>query len=62
MAGSGEQQGLFPEGFLKGIALSVYQNSGDTTSNWAHFAKKRGYFGQRKTAKAFEKSNDFWNM
>mmetsp|Transcript_541 Transcript_541/g.1451 ORF Transcript_541/g.1451 Transcript_541/m.1451 type:complete len:542 (-) Transcript_541:1396-3021(-) len=48
--------------FLKGIALSVWQNSSDTASQWTKYIKDKGYLGQRKNAKAFEKSNDFWNM
>jgi beta-glucosidase/6-phospho-beta-glucosidase/beta-galactosidase len=45
--------------FLKGVALSVYQNSSDTHSNWTAFIRQRGYFGQDKDA--FASSNDFWN-
>jgi hypothetical protein len=47
--------------FLKGIALSVYQNSSDVGSNWTHFVKKNDYMGQADLKPAWEKSNDFWN-
>eukprot|EP00877_Chromochloris_zofingiensis_P010440 jgi/Chrzof1/564/Cz01g20180.t1 len=50
-----------PEQFQKGVALSVWQNSSDTHSNWTSFVKARNYFGQGKHKKAFTHSNDFWN-
>ncbi|KAL3130700.1 hypothetical protein ABBQ38_000049 [Trebouxia sp. C0009 RCD-2024] len=38
-----QQQGLFPESgrFLCGVALSVFQNSGDDNAQWAHFQRNR---------------------
>lgn len=38
-----EQHFIFPEGFLKGVALSAYQNGGDLygKSNWTHFVNKQ---------------------
>ena len=53
---------IWPDDFLKGIALSVWQNSGDTKSNWTAYTKKKNYFGQKEHAEAFHKANDFWNM
>ncbi|KAF5828616.1 glycoside hydrolase superfamily [Dunaliella salina] len=50
----------FPEQFLKGIALSVWQNSSDTASNWTEFAQRKNYFGQGTYKDAFLKANDFW--
>jgi hypothetical protein len=32
----------FPEKFQKGIAISIFQNSGGINSNWGHFAESRG--------------------
>lgn len=49
------------ERFLKGVAISVWQNSSDTDSNWAHFAKARNYFGQADLVNSFLESSDFWN-
>lgn len=49
--------------FLKGIGISVWQNSPDMdASNWTEFARKKKYFGQQQYLDAFLKSNDFWNM
>jgi len=49
--------------FLKGIGLSVYQNSGDSSSNWATFVKKKNMFGGNrvKNAEQITTSCDFWN-
>ncbi|KAL6746681.1 glycoside hydrolase superfamily [Haematococcus lacustris] len=57
-----EAADLFPDKWMKGIALSVYQNSSDTNSNWTTFIKRRGYLGQKQSIRAFQKANDFWNM
>jgi hypothetical protein len=51
-----------PKGFLKGVALSVFQNSSDATSNWTEFIKKRNYLGQPQNKEAFQRSNDFWDL
>ncbi len=52
----------FPPNFLKGIALSVFQNSGDLRSNWTDYIKKKNYLGQAEHKAAFAKASDFWNM
>lgn len=55
----------FSPNFLKGVALSVFQNSGDGPagkSNWSDFIVAKNYLGQRKHAAAFHTSNDFWHM
>lgn len=44
--------------FLRGIGLSVYQNSGDTNSNWTKFIQESG---RVKDAKQITKASDFWN-
>lgn len=53
------------EKFLKGIALSVFQNSGDNnTSNWSHFIKNGvTLMGQSKVKNASDITiaSDFWN-
>eukprot|EP00798_Chlamydomonas_sp_ICE-L_P003475 gene3475-13536_t len=51
----------FPTEFMKGVGLSVYQNSSDTSSNWNTYVQKKKYFGQKKWKSAWEHSNDFWN-
>ncbi len=57
----------FPDAFLKGVGMSVWQNSADgpqpAPSNWQHFTEaKKDYFGQREYANsAWKTSNDFWN-
>ncbi len=53
---------VWPENFLKGVALSVFQNSGDGKSNWTDYIKAKNYLGQRQNAAAFEKAADFWEM
>eukprot|EP00798_Chlamydomonas_sp_ICE-L_P000630 gene630-2064_t len=62
MGGGGVDAPDFPTDFQKGVGLSVWQNSSDTTSNWSHFAKKKNYFGQKGLKEAWLKSNDFWNL
>jgi hypothetical protein len=32
----------FPEKFQKGVAISIFQNSGGINSNWGRFAEARG--------------------
>lgn len=49
------------EHFHKGIALSVWQNSSDQSSQWTQFVKDRNFFGQARFQAAWEHSNDFWN-
>eukprot|EP00798_Chlamydomonas_sp_ICE-L_P012376 gene12376-15563_t len=51
----------FPSDFMKGVGLSVYQNSSDTSSNWNAYVTKKKLFGQTKYKDAWEKSSDFWN-
>lgn len=46
------------EVFLKGIGLSVYQNSGDTASNWTKFIKESG---RVRDAEKITNASDFWN-
>ena len=53
---------VFPINFMKGVGMSVWQNSSDSTSNWSHFAKRRNFFGQSEQKEAWQKSNDFWNL
>lgn len=53
--GDGEKM---DEVFLKGIGLSVYQNSGDTGSNWTKFIKESG---RVKDAEKITNASDFWN-
>ncbi len=52
---------VFPAGWQKGIGLSVFQNSSDSTSNWADFIRKKKFFGQGKYKEAWESSNKFWD-
>lgn len=47
-----------PDTFLKGIGLSVYQNSGDDTSNWTKFIRESG---RVKDADKITLACDFWN-
>eukprot|EP00955_Chlamydomonas_euryale_P105954 365672-Chlamydomonas_euryale.AAC.3 len=62
-----------PDAFLRGVGLSVWQNSGDggkapgvrhtrTPSNWGAFAEAKNYFGQRRFKAAWAHSTDFWNL
>lgn len=48
--------------FLKGLALSVWQNSSDTSSQWTKYIQDKNYLGQKKYKAAFEHAADFWNM
>lgn len=52
----------FEDRWLKGIGLSVWQNSSDTHSQWTEFAKQKKYFGQQHLVEAYQLSADFWNM
>ncbi|GAX72576.1 hypothetical protein CEUSTIGMA_g32.t1 [Chlamydomonas eustigma] len=57
----------YPMNFMKGIGMSVFQNSSDgpnpkAPSNWGHFIKKKNYLGQKEYKSAWESSNDFWNL
>eukprot|EP00195_Chlamydomonas_chlamydogama_P008762 CAMPEP_0202896722 /NCGR_PEP_ID=MMETSP1392-20130828/5659_1 /ASSEMBLY_ACC=CAM_ASM_000868 /TAXON_ID=225041 /ORGANISM="Chlamydomonas chlamydogama, Strain SAG 11-48b" /LENGTH=537 /DNA_ID=CAMNT_0049582169 /DNA_START=105 /DNA_END=1718 /DNA_ORIENTATION=+ len=47
---------------MKGVGMSVFQNSSDTHSNWIQFAKKKKFFGQQDLQSAWSKSNNFWEM
>jgi len=38
--------------FQKGVAISVWQNSCDTHSQWTAFMKQRNYFGQQQHVEA----------
>lgn len=54
------------ERFLKGVAVSVWQNSGDAGSNWTRFAKGRWPFSWLGVSAVRGKYNidtcsDFWN-
>lgn len=51
MSQSDEKDPSGPEElFLKGVAISVWQNGGDTCdSNWSRFVKKRKFFGLKGT-------------
>ena len=57
---------VFPDEFMKGVGMSVWQNSSDgpdpAPSNWTHYVKKSDYFGQGELASAWKTSNDFWNL
>jgi hypothetical protein len=69
--GRSETSPCFPSAFLKGVGMSVWQNSGDGhdasanpqhASNWYNFAKSKKFFGQEKDHfEAWHVSNDFWN-
>lgn len=52
----------FEDRFLKGIGLSVWQNSFDEHSQWTEFAKQKKYFGQQHLIDTYKRSADFWNM
>lgn len=57
----------FPDKFMKGVGMSVWQNSSDGTnpapSNWGHYIKeKKSFFGQREYASAWVHSNNFWEL
>jgi hypothetical protein len=57
----------YPKNFMKGIGMSVFQNSSDgpnptAPSNWGHFIKKKNILGQEEYKSAWESSNDFWNL
>jgi hypothetical protein len=58
----------FPPNFMKGIGMSVWQNSSDghedasAASNWANYTKRKKFFGQQELGSAWHTSNDFWNM
>lgn len=48
--------------FLKGVSISVWQNSPDPdSSNWTHFMRRKNYFGQKDRIDKFHETNDFWN-
>ncbi len=52
--------------FLKGAAISVWQNCGDKASNWTRFAKQRWpfrYFGVSSIRGKYniDVNSDFWN-
>ena len=52
--------------FLKGVAVSVWQNSGDPDSNWTRFAKSRwpfSWFGVSTIRGKYniDTCSDFWN-
>jgi hypothetical protein len=66
---------VFPEEFMKGVGMSVWQNSSDgargkqpgtehctAPSNWGQYAQKKKFFGQADCSDAWCKSNDFWNL
>lgn len=55
-----------PVRFLKGAAISVWQNSGDDDSNWTRFAKSRWPFRSFGVSAIrgkynIDKCSDFWN-
>ncbi len=55
-----------PDQFLKGVGLSVWQNSADgdspAPSNWQTFARKKGFFGRPELENtAWRNSNGFWD-
>ena len=54
---------VLPKPFVKGVALSVFQNSGDPNANWSYFARKKSTFGQPtiKDNQDIGVSCDFWN-
>eukprot|EP00955_Chlamydomonas_euryale_P065742 359332-Chlamydomonas_euryale.AAC.4 len=63
----------FPDAFIRGVGMSVWQNSSDggtglgvencaCPSNWGAYAQKKNYFGEAKLVDAWTKSNDFWNL
>lgn len=51
--------------FLKGVAVSVYQNSGDDDSNWTRFVKQRNIFCLKTVRGEYNIGPstvcDFWN-
>ena len=58
---------VFPDEFMKGVGMSVWQNSSDgpdpAPSNWHHYAsKKKDFFGQSEYRSAWEHSNNFWEL
>ncbi|PNH12081.1 Beta-glucosidase A [Tetrabaena socialis] len=64
--GDAPAEGEEPIRFLKGAAISVWQNSGDAGSNWTRFAKSRWpfrYFGVSAIRGKYniDKCSDFWN-
>lgn len=48
----------FPVGFLPGVAISTFQNSGDPNSNWGHWETRPGAIAGGQTC---GESTDFWN-
>ncbi|KAG1665106.1 hypothetical protein FOA52_007797 [Chlamydomonas sp. UWO 241] len=64
---------VFPKEFMKGVGMSVWQNSCDggtkpgtehckAPSNWGQYAQRKKFFGQADFSDAWCKSNDFWNL
>jgi beta-glucosidase len=55
----------FPKHFLKGVALSAYQNGGDIygKSNWSYFEQQKNILGNPTIARNQRCANatDFWN-
>lgn len=54
---------VFPDKFLKGIALSVYQNSGDDNGQWTEFATSKSWLGQPRIAGKYniDTNSNFWD-
>ncbi|HEX2977639.1 MAG TPA: family 1 glycosylhydrolase [Candidatus Babeliales bacterium] len=64
-AGSCAELTVLPKTFLKGIALSAYQNGGDIygKSNWSHFEQQKSLLG-KSTINRNQRCGsaaDFWN-
>lgn len=57
---SGGGSSLLPGSFLKGVGLSVWQNSADTASQWSAFLSTRKFFGQNP-ASFVSGTNHFWD-
>lgn len=52
--------------FLKGVAVSVWQNTGDPDSNWTRYAKQKwplGFLGVSTIRGKYniDTNTDFWN-
>lgn len=48
--------------FLKGVAISMWQNSGDETSNWTKFINEKNILGNRYRVEdgSFNVFPNFW--